>query len=135
VASDPSPEVVMPSSWSQAEHDSFRFYRDLTTGGDPTGPLARWLLHHPQQAKDVLEWTVDHHDLLSGHDGDLGRNGDTWENSLTSLLRDLSPADRGFLGIQMATVLRDLGVPHADEALDRVRRDAGDPPGGGPTDG
>jgi hypothetical protein len=103
-----------PSVWGAEQHEAYRFYRDVIAGG-PHGLAALWLLYHPEQARDVLEWTVTHRDLLSAPP-------DTWEQSLASMLQDLTGAERAFIGVKFAEVLSDAGVPQGEQTLDRIRR-------------
>ncbi|WUH92672.1 hypothetical protein OG900_22875 [Streptomyces sp. NBC_00433] len=109
---------VLPAVWGAEHHEAYRFYRDVVAGG-PHGLAALWLLYHPEQAKDVLEWTVTHRSALS--------QPDSWEQSLASVLQSLTGADRAFLGVKFAEVLSDAGVPQGEETLNRVREvsDAG----------
>jgi hypothetical protein len=109
---------VLPAVWGAEHHEAYRFYRDVVVGG-PHGLAALWLLYHPEQAKDVLEWTVAHRNVLDAPD--------SWERSLASVLQDLNGEHRGFIGIKLAEVLSDAGVPYGEETLRRVRdaRDAG----------
>ncbi|WP_432093099.1 hypothetical protein [Streptomyces sp. bgisy100] len=111
--------LPLPSVWGDAHREAFRFYRDII-GGGPVGLAALWLMSRPDQAKDVLDWTVTHRDLLSDRDG--------WERSLASALQGLTEGDRGFVGAQLAHVLRDIGVPQGQETLDRMQAGA-DPDG------
>jgi len=109
---------VLPAVWGVEHHEAYRFYRDVVVGG-PHGLAALWLLYHPEQAKDVLEWTVAHRNVLD--------EPDSWERSLASVLQGLTGADRAFLGVKLAEVLSDAGVPQGEETLNRVRdaRDGG----------
>jgi hypothetical protein len=106
-------EPVVPSSWGEDRNAAYHFYRSVVAQG-PYGLAALWLLHHPEQAREALDWTVQNRNLLS--------EKASWEHSLVGLLQGLSEADRGFVGVKVAELLSGLGIPHADEALDRVRR-------------
>ncbi|ARQ69986.1 hypothetical protein [Streptomyces marincola] len=106
-----------PLSWDSETFDSFRFFRELISP-DPRGLAAMWLLYHPQDAERVLKWSVDNRHLLLPAGPEPGP--DSWETSLATALRDLSPADRAFVGVTMAGLLNDLGVPEARSALDQL---------------
>lgn len=106
-AADP----VLPSGFGEAHREAYRFYREVVAGG-PVGLAALWLLHQPEQARDVLDWTVNHRSVLSDED--------SWENTLAATLRSLTSEDRGFVGVNLARVLSDVGVPQGDEILDRI---------------
>ncbi|MFG2718821.1 hypothetical protein ACGFW5_11065 [Streptomyces sp. NPDC048416] len=102
---------TLPSGFGEAHREAYRFYREIVAGG-PVGLAALWLLHRPEEAKDVLDWTVTHRGLLSD------RN--SWEHALAAALQSLTPEDRSFVGANMARVLSDVGVPQGDEVLRRI---------------
>ncbi|MFC8073914.1 hypothetical protein ACFUN8_00070 [Streptomyces sp. NPDC057307] len=104
-------EPALPSGFGEAHREAYRFYREVIAGG-PVGLAALWLLNQPEQAKDVLDWTVDHRNLLS--------DKDSWEHTLAATLQSLTPEDRGFVGVNLARVLSDIGVPQGDEILHRL---------------
>lgn len=111
----PSPgsgaEPILPPGFGEAHREAYRFYREVVAGG-PVGLAALWLLHQPEQAREVLDWTVAHRELLSDRDG--------WERTLAATLQSLTPEDRGFVGVNLARVLSDVGVPQGDEVLRRI---------------
>ncbi|MFB6713961.1 MULTISPECIES: hypothetical protein [unclassified Streptomyces] len=104
-------EPTLPPGFGEAHREAYRFYREVVAGG-PVGLAALWLLHQPEQARDVLDWTVTHRNLLSDRDG--------WERTLAATLQSLTPEDRGFVGVNLARVLSDVGVPQGDEILRRI---------------
>ncbi|MEU0693573.1 hypothetical protein ABZ349_06225 [Streptomyces niveus] len=104
-------EPALPSGFGEAHREAYRFYREVVAGG-PVGLAALWLLNQPEQAKDVLEWTVTHRNLLSDEA--------SWEHTLAATLQSLTPEDRGFVGVNLARVLSDIGVPQGDEILHRL---------------
>ncbi|MGW2178033.1 hypothetical protein ACWCXX_08065 [Streptomyces sp. NPDC001732] len=106
-------EPTLPSGFGEAHREAYRFYREVVVGG-PVGLAALWLLHHPEQAREVLDWTVTHRDLLSERDG--------WERTLAATLQSLTPEDRGFVGVNLARVLSDVGISQGDEILRRIGR-------------
>jgi hypothetical protein len=110
---------TLPAGFGEAHREAYRFYREVVAGG-PVGLAAFWLLQQPEQARDVLDWTVTHRSLLSDRD--------SWENTLAAALRSLTPEDRSFVGANMARVLSDVGVSQGDEVLRRISGtdDAGD---------
>ncbi|WP_406138346.1 hypothetical protein [Streptomyces sp. NBC_01089] len=116
-------EPNLPAGFGEAHREAYRFYRDVVAGG-PVGLAALWLLHQPEQAKDVLDWTVAHRNLLSDRDG--------WERTLAATLQSLTPEDRGFVGTNLARVLSDVGVPQGDEILRRISGTGGAEDGNGP---
>lgn len=102
---------TLPPVFGEAHREAYRFYREVVTGG-PADLAAFWLLQHPEQAREVLDWTVAHRDLLSDRDG--------WERTLAATLRGLTEEDRGFVGVNLARVLCDIGVPQGEEVLRRM---------------
>ncbi|MEV0598436.1 hypothetical protein AB0I82_03885 [Streptomyces sp. NPDC050315] len=109
---DSSTRPAVPSDWGDEQRAAYRFYREVVAQG-PCSLAALWLLRHPDQAREVLDWTVQNQTLLT--------DKAEWEHSLVGLLQGLSAADRGFVGIKLAELLSGLGIPHADEVLDRVQ--------------
>ncbi|MDX3851058.1 hypothetical protein [Streptomyces sp. AK02-01A] len=102
---------TLPPAFGEAHREAYRFYREVVAGG-PVGLAALWLLHQPEQAREVLDWTVTHSNLLTDRDG--------WERALAATLQGLSEEDRGFVGVNLARVLSDVGVPQGDEILRRI---------------
>ncbi|MFE0421778.1 hypothetical protein [Streptomyces sp. NPDC058953] len=116
-ASNHPAELLLPPGFGEAHREAYRFYREVVAGG-PVGLAALWLLHHPDQAQGVLDWTVAHGDLLTERDG--------WERTLAATLQGLTKEDRGFVGVNLARLLSEVGVPQGDEVLRRMD-DAGVP--------
>ncbi|MEU9253435.1 hypothetical protein AB0D66_16480 [Streptomyces sp. NPDC048270] len=110
-ASSPPGELLLPPGFGEAHREAYRFYREVVAGG-PVGLAALWLLHHPDQAREVLDWTVAHGDLLTERDG--------WERTLAATLQGLTKEDRGFVGVNLAGLLSEVGVPQGDEVLRRI---------------
>ncbi|MFC8230655.1 hypothetical protein [Streptomyces sp. NPDC057287] len=107
---------ALPAGFGEAHREAYRFYREVVAGG-PVGLAALWLLHQPDQAREVLDWTVAHRTLLS--------DPDSWEHTLAATLQSLTPEDRSFVGVNLARVLSDVGVPQGDEVLRRIGTDNG----------
>ncbi|MFJ1590128.1 hypothetical protein ACIOD0_07755 [Kitasatospora albolonga] len=107
----PGTEPALPEGFGEAHREAYRFYREVVTGG-PVDLAALWLLMQPEQAREVLDWTVDHRDLLT--------DKNSWEHTLAATLRSLTPEDRGFVGVNLARVLSEVGVPQGDEVLRRI---------------
>lgn len=119
-ASNHPAELLLPPGFGEAHREAYRFYREVVAGG-PVGLAALWLLHHPDQAREVLDWTVAHDKLLTERDG--------WERTLAATLQGLTKEDRGFVGVNLARLLSEVGVPQGDEVLRRMG-DAGVPHSG-----
>ncbi|MFB7497399.1 hypothetical protein ACFC09_22410 [Streptomyces sp. NPDC056161] len=119
-ASGDDTRLLLPSGFGEAHREAYRFYREVIAGG-PVGLAALWLLHQPEQARDVLDWTVTHRNVLSDPDG--------WERTLAATLQSLTPEDRSFVGVSLAHVLSDVGVPQGDEILRQLN--GTEPTGGG----
>ncbi|MEU6623663.1 hypothetical protein ABZ926_23230 [Streptomyces litmocidini] len=108
---EPPQAADMPFVWGDERRAAYRFYREAVAQG-PYSLAGLWLLHHPDQAREVLDWTVQNRSLL----GDQAE----WERSLVALLQGLSAEDRGFIGVKLAELLSGMGIPQADETLRRV---------------
>ncbi|MFI7098626.1 hypothetical protein ACIBK8_04610 [Streptomyces sp. NPDC050161] len=119
----PTPDPALPPGFGEAHREAYRFYREVVAGG-PVGLAALWLLHRPEEARDVLDWTVTHRSLLD--------DKNSWEHTLAATLRSLTPEDRGFVGVNLARVLSDVGVPQGDEVLHRIGRTDAPGDGAGP---
>ncbi|MEU3461143.1 hypothetical protein ABZ721_14435 [Streptomyces sp. NPDC006733] len=109
-------QPLLPAGFGEAHREAYRFYREVVAGG-PVGLAALWLLHQPEQAKEVLDWTVTHRDLLADRD--------SWERTLAATLQSLTPDDRSFVGVNLARLLSDVGVPQGDEVLRRITGNEG----------
>ncbi|MFI5470487.1 hypothetical protein ACIA6D_09700 [Streptomyces cacaoi] len=105
---------TLPPVFGEAHREAYRFYREVVAGG-PADLAAFWLLQHPEQARDVLDWTVTHRELLTDRDG--------WERTLAATLQGLTKEDRGFVGANLARLLSDIGVPQGEEVLRRIEYD------------
>ncbi|MFI6420799.1 hypothetical protein ACIBG6_25765 [Streptomyces sp. NPDC050842] len=108
---EPSQAADMPFVWGDERRAAYRFYREAVAQG-PYSLAGLWLLHHPDQAREVLDWTVQNRSLLSDQA--------EWERSLVALLQGLGAEDRGFIGVKLAELLSGMGIPQADETLRRV---------------
>ncbi|MEV6573690.1 hypothetical protein [Streptomyces sp. NPDC051577] len=104
-------ELLLPSGFGEAHREAYRFYREVVAGG-PVGLAALWLLNKPDQAREVLDWTVAHGNLLSERDG--------WERTLAATLQGLTKEDRSFVGVNLARLLSEIGMPQGDEVLRRI---------------
>ncbi|MFE0376666.1 hypothetical protein ACFW1M_13980 [Streptomyces inhibens] len=105
---------TLPPGFGEAHREAYRFYREVVAGG-PVGLAALWLLHQPEQAREVLDWTVAHSSLLTDRDG--------WERTLAATLQGLTEEDRSFVGVNLARVLSEVGVPQGEEILTRIGHD------------
>ncbi|MFF3019499.1 hypothetical protein [Streptomyces sp. NPDC057939] len=110
-ASSHPAELLLPPGFGEAHREAYSFYREVVAGG-PVGLAALWLLHHPDQAREVLDWTVENGKLLSERDG--------WERTLAAALQGLTKEDRSFIGVNLASLLSEVGVPQGDEVLRRI---------------
>jgi hypothetical protein len=73
-------------SWTTSRRGEYEFCRQALHSG-PVSLAALWLLRHPDQVRQVLDWSVDHQDLLSPPHPD-------WQEELASLLGTLSEQER-----------------------------------------
>jgi hypothetical protein len=110
---DPVAGPMTPPAWGEDQRAAYHFYRQVVAGG-PQALAALWLLHHPDEAHEVLEWTARNTSLLT--------EDTSWERTLVGLIQDLDTDDSHLLGVTVAQVLAGLGVPRADETLARLRK-------------
>ncbi|MEU3312586.1 hypothetical protein ABZ743_07980 [Streptomyces sp. NPDC006662] len=73
-------------SWTASRRGEYEFCLQALHAG-PVSLAALWLLRHPDQVRQVLDWSVDHQDLLSPPRTD-------WQEELASLLGTLSEQER-----------------------------------------
>ncbi|MFE5873472.1 hypothetical protein ACFQ6V_33150, partial [Streptomyces roseifaciens] len=69
-------------SWTTSRRGEYEFCLQALQAG-PVSLAALWLLRHPDQVRQVLDWSVDHQDLLSPPRTD-------WQEELALLLGRLS---------------------------------------------
>ncbi|MEV7543735.1 hypothetical protein [Streptomyces sp. NPDC089915] len=73
-------------SWTTSRRGEYEFCLQALHAG-PVSLAALWLLRHPDQVRQVLDWSVDHQDLLSPPRTD-------WQEELASLLGTLTEQER-----------------------------------------
>ncbi|WP_031049139.1 hypothetical protein [Streptomyces sp. NRRL F-5650] len=73
-------------SWTTSRRGEYEFCLQALHSG-PVSLAALWLLRHPDQVRQVLDWSVEHQDLLSAPRSD-------WQEELASLLGTLSEQER-----------------------------------------
>ncbi|MFJ8160457.1 hypothetical protein ACIRBY_05945 [Streptomyces sp. NPDC096136] len=73
-------------SWTTSRRGEYEFCLQALHAG-PVSLAALWLLRHPDQVRQVLDWSVDHQDLLSPPRTD-------WQEELASLLGSLTEQER-----------------------------------------
>ncbi|MEU5052765.1 hypothetical protein [Streptomyces sp. NPDC021096] len=63
-----------PRLWSPQRREEYEFYLQAVRTG-PDALAALWLLHHPDEVRQVLEWVTDHPREVMGHadEGDVTR--------------------------------------------------------------
>ncbi|MEV5239629.1 hypothetical protein AB0K89_11030 [Streptomyces cinnamoneus] len=61
----PGPAAALPQLWSPQRREEYEFYLQAVRTG-PEALVALWLLHHPDEVRDVLEWVVDHPREIKG---------------------------------------------------------------------
>ncbi|GGX09796.1 hypothetical protein [Streptomyces noursei] len=82
-------------SWTASRRGEYEFCLQALHAG-PVSLAALWLLRHPDQVRQVLDWAVDHRDLLSPPHTD-------WQEELASLLGTLTDQERK----EISCLLRD----------------------------
>ncbi|WP_380281689.1 hypothetical protein [Kitasatospora purpeofusca] len=84
----------LPRGWNEESKEEYEFCRYAVQQG-PVYLAALWLARRPEEVRQVLDWTVDHADLLRGATdwqdavaGLLGRLTAQEQQELSRLLRD-----------------------------------------------
>ncbi|NJP66572.1 hypothetical protein [Streptomyces spiramenti] len=95
-ADDPGP----PESWADIDKEAYAFCVRAVQDG-PVSLAALWLVRHPDQVSDVLNWSVGHADLLRGET--------TWQDEMAGLLGTLSIEEREELSELVRDRLTALG--------------------------
>ncbi|MER6910429.1 hypothetical protein ABT354_01950 [Streptomyces sp. NPDC000594] len=113
-----------PNSWTPHHREEYAFCLEAVTGG-PAALAALWLLRHPDQVSQVLDWSVGHQNLLRAPAG--------WQDEMAGLLGHLTEQERAELSHLVRDRLLALGrrVPPARTAPPS----AGTPGGAHPTPG
>ncbi|MER7755312.1 hypothetical protein [Kitasatospora sp. NPDC097643] len=71
----------LPYAWSERSQDEYAFCRRAVQDG-PVALAALWLARHPDEVRQVLDWSVDHAELLRGET--------TWQDQMAVLLGRLT---------------------------------------------
>ncbi|MDT0449914.1 hypothetical protein [Streptomyces hesseae] len=90
-------------SWTTSRRGEYEFCLQALHAG-PASLAALWLLRHPDQVRQVLDWAVDHQDLLSPPLTD-------WQEELASLLGTLTDQERKEISYLLRDRISALGRP------------------------
>ncbi|MEU3981135.1 hypothetical protein AB0F77_13600 [Streptomyces sp. NPDC026672] len=90
-------------SWTSSRRGEYEFCLQALHAG-PASLAALWLLRHPDQVRQVLDWAVDHQDLLSPPRTD-------WQEELAALLGTLTDQERKEISYLLRDRLSALGRP------------------------
>ncbi|MER5354328.1 hypothetical protein ABT093_28865 [Kitasatospora sp. NPDC002551] len=83
-----------PRGWSEESSKEYEFCRYAVQQG-PVYLAALWLARRPEEVRQVLDWTVDHADLLRG--------ATDWQDAVAGLLGKLTPQEQH----ELSRLLRD----------------------------
>ncbi|MGK4584852.1 hypothetical protein [Kitasatospora sp. HPMI-4] len=90
----------LPYSWSDRSREEYDFCRRAVQEG-PVSLAALWLVRHPDQVSEVLNWAVDHSGLIRGTT--------TWQDEMAGLLGRLTAQEQQELSQLMRDRLVALG--------------------------
>ncbi|MFB7028580.1 MULTISPECIES: hypothetical protein [unclassified Streptomyces] len=90
-------------SWTTSRRGEYEFCLQALQAG-PASLAALWLLRHPDQVSQVLNWAVDHQNLLRPQRTD-------WQEELAVLLGTLSDQERKEISYLLRDRLSVLGRP------------------------
>ncbi|MCQ9133088.1 hypothetical protein [Streptomyces hilarionis] len=98
-----------PFAWTADRREEYRFCLEAVRNG-PVSLAALWLLRHPDQVNQVLDWSVQNQRLI--------RQETTWQDEMAGLLGKLSDEERRELSELLRDRLDALGrrVPKQQEA-------------------
>ncbi|MGA5731971.1 hypothetical protein ACPCI1_25425 [Streptomyces seoulensis] len=90
-------------SWTASRRGEYEFCLQALQAG-PVSLAALWLLRHPDQVRQVLDWAVDHQNLLSPPHTD-------WQEELAGLLGTLTDQERKEISYLLRDRISALGRP------------------------
>nr|WP_202434491.1 MULTISPECIES: hypothetical protein [unclassified Streptomyces] len=90
-------------SWTASRRGEYEFCLQALQAG-PASLAALWLLRHPDQVRQVLDWAVDHQSLLSPPRSD-------WQEELAVLLGTLTDQERKEISYMLRDRISALGRP------------------------
>ncbi|GGR66016.1 hypothetical protein GCM10010269_00730 [Streptomyces humidus] len=98
-----------PFAWTADRREEYRFCLEAVRNG-PVSLAALWLLRHPEQVSQVLDWSVRNQSLI--------RQETTWQDEMAGLLGKLSEEERGELSELLRDRLHAVGrrVPKQQDA-------------------
>ncbi|MFG2917526.1 hypothetical protein ACGF0D_32110 [Kitasatospora sp. NPDC048298] len=84
----------MPFDWTAKSQEEYAFCRRQVQDG-PVALAALWLARKPDEVRDVLDWVVDHADLLRGET--------TWQDQMALMLGKVTDQEQE----ELSRILRD----------------------------
>ncbi|MET9292276.1 hypothetical protein [Streptomyces sp. NPDC003077] len=87
-------DADLPFSWTPERRREYEFCLQAVRGG-PASLAALWLLRHPDQVSQVLDWSVNHQSLVRGEA--------SWQDQVAGLLGRLTDPER----VELSEMLRD----------------------------
>ncbi|MFF9490244.1 hypothetical protein [Streptomyces sp. NPDC014676] len=98
-----------PFAWNHERREEYQFCLQAVRSG-PVSLAALWLLRHPDQVSQVLDWSVRNQNLI--------RQETTWQDEMAGLLGKLSDEERQELSELLRDRLHSLGrrVPKQQDA-------------------
>ncbi|MBU7597405.1 hypothetical protein JGS22_007105 [Streptomyces sp. P38-E01] len=90
----------LPYSWTDKSREEYEFCKQAVWDG-PVSLVALWLVRHPEQVSQVLDWTVGHADLIRGET--------SWQDEVAGLLGALTSQERKELSELLRDRLGSLG--------------------------
>ncbi|MGQ4516743.1 hypothetical protein [Streptomyces sp. DW26H14] len=96
-------------SWTTSRRGEYEFCLQALQAG-PVSLAALWLLRHPDQVREVLDWSVDHQSLLNPPRSD-------WQEELAVLLGTLTDQERKEISYILRDRISALGRPAPGGAI------------------
>ncbi|MFJ5927697.1 hypothetical protein ACIQF6_34385 [Kitasatospora sp. NPDC092948] len=104
-----------PYPWTDTREE-YEFCKQAVQEG-PVSLAALWLVRHPEQVSQVLDWAVGHADLIRGET--------TWQDQLALLLGKLTAQEQQELSLLLRDRLSALGRPVPGPTATPTGRPAG----------
>ncbi|MEV7774302.1 hypothetical protein [Kitasatospora sp. NPDC086791] len=113
----------VPFDWMAKSQEEYAFCRRAVQEG-PVFLAGLWLARRPDEVREVLDWAVNHADLLRGET--------TWQDQLAGMLGTLTAQEREELSRMLRDRLQALGRKVPGPAPTPAPAAAPSPQGGGP---
>lgn len=106
-------EATLAYSWNETSLEEYEFCKRAVQDG-PASLAALWLVRHPDHVNQVLDWVVNHSDLLKGETD--------WQDQVAGMLGQLTAQEQQELSEMLRDRLVALGRHVPGQQTSEVRR-------------